>query len=70
MPHDHARAIRCLQDNQQRPTFGQACRDELVQHEEHAAVDYRCAVQSVLQLICVADVQASTLRELTKEAGY
>ena len=43
VPHDHARAIRCLQDHQERPGFGQSCREELVHHEEHAASDYRRA---------------------------
>lgn len=41
MPHDHARAIRCLQDHQDAPGFGQQCRDEMVAHESHAAEDYR-----------------------------
>jgi hypothetical protein len=43
VPHDHARAIRCLQDHQERPGFGQPCREELVHHQEHAASDYRRA---------------------------
>lgn len=42
VPHDHARAIRCLQDNQDKPGFGQTCRTEMVAHEQHAATDYRC----------------------------
>jgi hypothetical protein len=43
VPHDHARAIRCLQDHQERPGFGQPCRKELAHHQEHAAIDYRRA---------------------------
>lgn len=47
VPHDHARGIRCLEDNSGQPTFSEQCRQEVAQHQHHLAEDYRCALLQI-----------------------
>lgn len=50
IPHEHGKVIRCLQENEMHALFSEECRDELRQHDHHAAHDYR--LKSRLKNLC------------------
>ncbi len=49
VPHEHARAIRCLQEHADAPGFGDACRAEIAQHDQHLSADFRRGISLLKQ---------------------